>query len=356
MAQEKHDLSKIKKVRTKYDNLVQIGNYFYVDFFKKGRGHLQKSTGETSITRANEIKTDMINEFLGKKARKIHSQYLMDELFPKFIAERSQELRESTIRSMNEQWRLYLNDIFGNRSPHEAEDLWPEFLSMMALKDLRVFNSRKYLMVFLNWCVDKGYLDRVPKLVNPDEDAEPGRVYTIAEMRAMKEAAREDSDDFYLCFMMSATMMTRVNENNIPWDRVELTGKFPRINLRKEDTKTKKARSFIISDECLDLLKERKKASTSPFIFHVVGDPSRKKARDWYNKSWRRTKKAAGITGVAHFHHIRHTCLTEAFKKSVNPLLICDYAGLDIKVAQKVYLHFKPEDTKHVVSPLGSLD
>ncbi len=356
------DLAKVfsKKERTKYNNLKKVGDFYWVDFFKKDKGRLQRSTGEKSITRANDIKIDMINEFLGqKKRRKLIHQPLIQDLVPQHLEYKKKVDRVRTHQSREEKFRLYLVPFFGGYTLNEVtKNLWEEYLVWLAQYGVNAGQSRKHLVTFLSWCAEEKDIDfdTVPTLRNPDPDAEEGRVYSLEEMSALHREAKSEGDEFYLHFLMSSTMYTRANENNIPKDRVKLRVEPPQIHLRKEDTKTKQPRKFAISPECLPLIEKQIKSSSSPFLFPHPDDPERPQYREWYTKPWERVKERAEVTGRARFHDLRHTAITFAFKKWPHLfIMICEAAGLDPKVAKKVYLHLTPKDTAVVMSPMGEL-
>ena len=350
--------SRAKKERTGYDNLVKIGKYYYVDFYKEGRGHLQRSTGETSIAKAKEIRTQLINEFLGKKeTKKLFHQALIADLSVPHLEQKKREDRESTFESRSEKFRLHLLPYFGQNTPYEIEDRWEGFIDYMKAKDVGISQSRKHMFTFLSWCVKKGHLDKLPDLRNPDPQAEEGRVYTPKEMKSIFEFAHTEGPDFELLVLMSSTMYTRASENNVLWDRVKLQLDPPQFHLKSEDTKTKKARKFAISSECLPRLIERKSHAKSPAIFPHPDNAQEKQYREWYDKPWERVKERAGITGRARFHDIRHTAITYAVKRWPHMFVfICNAAGLDLRVAEKTYLHLTPKDTAVIMSPMGSLE
>jgi integrase len=61
-----------------------------------------------------------------------------------------------------------------------------------------------------------------------------------------------------------------------------------------------------------------------------------------FKKPWTALRKACGIEG--RFHDFKHTFITIALRRGMNPVVVSEIVGTSIKVIQDVYLHLKPED------------
>lgn len=357
MAEEKTEQSSLKRrQRTKYPDLwIYPNGKIYLRFFKKGLGQVERSTETSSITKARQIADNMKAELLGIKKKSAIKQSLFGDLWLDYL-NGIKGRRESTDKRDEQIGRQWLLPFFDNMRLHEIEDEWEAYIEDVHSKKpgLTIFSHRKTLLRFLNWAEQKKHLDKVPHLRNPDPKAKAGRVYSKPEIKALLETSKSlEYPDLYLHILMSITMGTRASENcSLSWDRVDLNKGI--ITLTPEVTKTKKGRKFEMSKEVALVLAERRSRNKN-WVFPMPTDPSRHVKKDYFNKQWAKVKQTSSITNRARFHDLRHTFLTYAFKKTINPLLICDYAGLDIKVAQRVYLHFTPEDTRAVASPLGDL-
>lgn len=209
-------------------------------------------------------------------------------------------------------------------------------------KPRKFFNDRKWLISFLEQCFEDRLIQKVPKLIDPDPEQDPGKVYTDEEIVLLLGNAQ--SEDLVLAISMALTMgMRRLEIFRLKSDRVDAAAGM--IRLKAEDTKTRKARSFALSPMCREAILERAKAG--PWVFPGKSGPSSPVHKDGYMNSWKALKTLVGVEG--RFHYLRHTFLTKAFRApGSNAALICHYAGLSLEVAQKVYLHFDDNDSKQV--------
>jgi len=104
---------------------------------------------------------------------------------------------------------------------------------------------------------------------------------------------------------------------------------------------------------CLELLVERYNKRKGSVVFASPGNPDKCQQNNGNKRIWASCKRLAGIPKEYRFHWLRHTFLTNAFKQSVNPALICEYAGLSLEEAQRTYLHFSVDDTRVVSTLFG---
>lgn len=319
----------------------------WVRFFRTGKGRLERSL-KTEIVSEARIQRDIeIAKFLGTKARFQSKVFLVEDKFPEFI-ELKKIKAKGTYEGMLAIWRLHLKDSFGGMLLDEVTN--SEWLKYVAEKrstspGRKFFNDRKYLSMFLNWCHREGLIDKLPQLEDVDPEVRAGKIYSESEIKALLGKA---SPDLKLQILMAVTMGMRSGEIlSLEWSQIDWHKQT--IYLPAEKTKIRKSRTFGISDLVFDDLKARHKVSVSGWVFTSPDDQTKPAHVIWGNKTaWRTCRKNAKVSG--RFHDLRHTFLTHAFKQSVNPALICEYAGLSLIEAQKTYLHFTPDDTKVVAS------
>lgn len=207
----------------------------------------------------------------------------------------------------------------------------------------------------LRYAFSHRYLNHL--LILPPTDpvkGETGRVFTDRELSALWDAMNETMRDQFIlayeCFMRLREVLY------LSWERVDLsTGK---LTLRPEDVKTGsrtgKGRVFFVSPNALERLRARKAAQkpASPYVF-----PSRfdlMKPQEESKTAWAGAKRRAGIKGRARWHDIRHTSLTKALlEQKLNPLEVSEYAGVNMRTIQRVYLHATEERTKGVSGALS---
>jgi integrase len=192
-----------------------------------------------------------------------------------------------------------------------------------------------------------------------DDFRKSGQVIHDAHLRLMLEHSTGIWRERIL--IQRFTGMRPGEVSNLRKDRVDLaTGK---IALRKEDTKTRRKREFlVVSEVVLEILRRRAQTPDTPFFFPGRDDPS--KPIDASLKYWKRAIEKANIelrkadkkAMPADYtpHDLRHTFLTTEFKKpGAAHASICYMAGLTLDEAQKTYLHFNAEDTRSIAERLA---
>lgn len=125
-------------------------------------------------------------------------------------------------------------------------------------------------------------------------------------------------------------------------DRVMIVGDRAIIRLQKGDTKTRQARPVPVRHKlALEILKVRM-GGASPFVFPSKSTPAQAIGNSL--KGWHALLERADIKAEYTPHDLRHTYLSDMFRNSNNPALICFTCGLSLEEAQKTYLHFTEED------------
>ncbi len=318
----------------------------WVRFYRVGKGRLERSLKTDVVTEARIRRDEEIAKFLGIRAKHKSNVKFVDDLFPQFLEQKKQKSK-ATHDSLTNQWENHLKEYFSGMTLDEVSNT--EWLRYVAKKrqnspDRKFFNDQKCLSGFLNWCHRDGLIERLPKLENVDPEIDAGKVYSNEEIKLL---IQNSSSDLCLQIMMAVTMGMRVGEilflewSQIDWEKLT-------IHLPAAKTKIRKARTFGISDAVIWLLKDRAEQCGSEWVFPSPVDPSKSVGKGGNRKAWTTCRANAGVSG--RFHDLRHTFLTHAFKISVNPALICNYAGLSLAEAEKTYLHFTPDDTRVVAS------
>lgn len=331
-----------------FDLNGQLRETIWVKFSRVGRGRLEESLKTTVLGEARELRDKRIAEFLGEKPRKSSKVFLVEDKYPEFV-ELHKIKSKGTYEGIESMWRVHLGPYFGGMILDEVNET--EWLKYVASKreagsDIKFFNHRKYLSMFLHWLHRDGLIQRLPRLPDVDPEIAEGKVYSDEQIQALLDNA---DFDLKLQIQCAVTMGMRVGEIlSLEWWQVDFEKKT--IYLPAEKTKIRKERSFGISPICLDLLKDLKSRSIGTAVFASPTDPNKTRVKGGNKRSWASCKRKAGISKEYRFHWLRHTFLTRAFKQAVNPALICHYAGLSLDEAQKTYLHFSVEDTRAVAS------
>lgn len=316
---------------------------YYFRRYQKNRGQLKKSL-------KSDIYKNIEAEYL-KLLKQYHEpvqvtspirNLILDE-WKHFLATHRGKARNTFI-SIETQGRLHLLPYFGILFPEEVnENTWEDFILTKRAenKNRKFFNDRKYLLMFFNWLKREGRIMKIPRLRDPDPKDKIGKVLNIDEIKAVLDNAE---GDLKLQILMGLTMGMRVGEIlGLTWDRVDLRKRT--ISLFAQHTKIRKPRTFGINDAVYLILEEKKQFHIGP-VFPSPTQKNKTVGKGGNKKSWSTCKRKAQVN--CRFHDLRHTFLTSAFKKSINPALICNYAGLSLDEAEKTYLHFTVDDTRAV--------
>jgi len=313
----------------------------YLRISRKGKGRIEWSTKTTVLGQAKIIADKYRLEFLGEGTIN-RGRKLCGELFPEFIDQKRIK-SSATVYSIENTWK-HLEPFIGRMLPEEIDEKWWESVYIPQKRretapDRKFFNDRKWLSMFLLSLKRMGVIKKTPELINPDPETVAGRVFTKSEIEALLFHADED---LRLQLQMALTMGMRKGEIlTLEWAQIDW--KKQTILLPAHKTKIRKARKFRASAECFEKLKERHRRSSSIWVFPSPVDPSKCVGASGNKTSWTNCRALAKVSG--RFHDTRHTFLTNAFKSSTNPALICTYAGLSLEEASRTYLHLSEDDT-----------
>lgn len=248
------------------------------------------------------------------------------------------------------QLRLYIRPYFGEYAPERVDNaLWSKFVNKKREErdSFASFNTKKYLTNILNFAHDQGIIRKRVLLEDMDKDRESvGRLILNEEIELLLKHARNDFIRDMIT--ISVEMAMRWSEIRLlTWDRINF--KTGVITLRKQDTKTRRARYPVMTKAVQTLLKNRKANARGPWVF-----PSPDNHNEVISKSdekWQQTKVDAGVD--CRFHDIRHTALTRLFKATSQYANICEYAGLSVKEALKTYVKFTHDDMRAIAELSG---
>lgn len=320
----------------------------YFRQYRKDRGELKRSLKTKDLKAAKRLRDEIRARFTQKSAIAKQEKTAL-ELFDLWVA-RKESLKKSpaTITSIKAT-RKFLAPHLESMLPEEITAEWWESVYIGEVRSFtenpnrKFFNDRKWLLSFLKSLQEDGKLAKAPKLVNPDPKESVGKVYSDEDVALLLNFAQ--NPDLHLAILMAATMGMRRGEIfELRADRIDIKKQL--IRLKKEDTKTRKARTFAISQACWPELKIRAQRG-SLWVFPSKEHKNKPLHKDGFYTAWDNLKTTCGIEG--RFHDLRHTFLTKAFNApGANPAQICSYAGLSLEVAERVYLHLTEEDSRQV--------
>lgn len=333
--------------------------------YREGKGELERSLKTSDLTIARRERDKLLAELWGDQP-KVHRRLTNRELWPTWRDGKAQAKSKGTMSSIDASWKN-LEAYAGDKFPDElTEDWWLTVYIPRKREEVsprtgkanpgrKFMNERKWLLAFLKHLKRQDLIKKVPNLINPDPPRARAEIFTEEEFGRLLDAA--DWSLMAKLVMGRDHFMRRSEVAFLSWERVDLRNRT--IHLRAEDTKIRKARTFPFNESLaalFEILKaEQAKAGiATPFVFPSPGDPSRSILKDGFNKAWLNCKKRAGVPTKKKFHWLRHTGLTNAFRRQrLGAAQICTFAGLSLEEASKTYLHFTVDDLRGIENLVG---
>jgi len=339
---------------TKDRRIKKRGEVYWARFMMRGvyvQESLSTKSFQIAVRMVEEIEQSIL---LGVKWRK--DKELFDTAWDQFLEDKAKGIKTQIARDrtlmeyVNFGERYFLPHFKDTRLADIDEEAWGKFVEWVREQNPTIifFNLRKYLGAFLTWSEKKGKIQKRPELYNPDarkdlesdEEEGPGKAYTVSELAKMGDWSSRHSLEFHLYILMGGRLGMRSSEiTQLRKDRID--GNL--IRLRPIDTKTKSARVIPIpKDVAAPLAIQMKLKSKYLFPNFRKNDGDRPMDPTGFKKPWTALREELGIDG--RFHDLRHTFITNALAKGMNPVVVSKIVGTSIKVLEKVYLHLRDED------------
>jgi integrase len=327
-----------------YKDLVRYANdtYYLRYWSPKLRREIERSLGTKIKARALKARKRILENIADEKDRHSIAFKTFAPVIARFKDQKNWKAENTKIAAFI-QIDKHLSPWFGNYDPARVNnELWVRYATERRAKDpeCSLFNAHKYLSAILGWAHAEGIVRKKIKLESFEQHREsPGRVVTPVEFAAVFDHLSSEYKDIAL---IAWEMGMRINEiKMLGWDRVNFaTGE---IILRKIDTKNRRARRPVMTPKVKVIL-ERRANNGSLWVFPSKSDKTRHYSVG--DQIWQKAKALAGVQ--FRFHDIRHTWLTNAFKKSNRYAEICEYAGLDLREAIGTYVDFSVDDMKAI--------
>lgn len=361
----------VEKRFTKVERNLMLNNrsgvYYVIKSFKRYKiPALFETTKQTTLGKARTMAEELIaahmSKYLGDgdlvtRTASTPVRAVIDEILNTVTP-----LRRSGTQEMH---KIYLGELRREWGQIGIDKItlpsWHKWLAdFKRRKDRKTFGDyAKHMNLILRYAYNNRHLKHLITVPNSDRPALAGRVFTHDEIKRLWVAMNDDTrDQFVLCY----ECMMRLREAlYLTWERVDL--KSGHVTLRPDDvktgSKTGKGRTFKLTDNALNRLRNRAKtASGSPYVFPSPNDPSKPIHQN--KTAWFAAKRKAKIIGRARWHDARHSSISHALLESrVNPVLLSEYAGVSLKTIQRVYLHSTAEQTASIskaVSVFSSVD
>lgn len=349
-AENAKKLIRRKREKTSEKNLFRQGAsyYFRKGDFERSLGTFPSEKVAIAYKRVFEQKLDGIGAQAYKfKAKDVWPDY--EQSRQKLVDEpgRGREsLSKRTAYEMKSIWQNHLEGFFGPKKLADIDTpLWNKYVEQSEIGDLT--NHRKVLGTFLRWCVDQGYTRQIPLMKVPKIER---RVRPIMPPETIKKVLAASDGPLLLFVSIYLFMGVRWGEIiQIRWDSINFESNT--MTIRKETSKTRKARSLPINSFVQDLLMatradQKTKKVDSPWVFPKAGKPQEHRYPTSIYLSWKRMTKRVGLKGFTP-HDLRATYEYFANKRS-------DFtdsqreamAGAAIEVQRKHYVTFEADDVR----------
>lgn len=273
---------------------------------------------------------------------------LMDE-------KQSHQIGDGTNETYKTSWKIGIGPFWETLTTKEVNHLTVTKYEHWYLKyhsERNFFNTRKHLGMLFNFMLKQGYIDKAPEIRDLDEmiskntkKKEVGRVYTDEEIKLLLNHAFDSRTYFgILCYRY---MGMRKNElltaERVNWN-------FDKASARIWSSKNSKWREVPIPDivvmAAATFLGTQKE---SRFLFHAPYDADKHLSSQVFDKSWTKTKVAAGIRDAtvkdaARIHDLRHTFATQTATEGWPIMVACKVLDMSPEQYTKTYVHISKDD------------
>lgn len=352
---------------SKGQKLVRIPEkeHYYFDEKSKVIYYLKKSLGEvakistkikyegpSSVLKASRIIPILLRDKKTKQKKGQTLNLLMGDHLDLFLdrATKSGD-KPGTIESKRNSVK-HLKEFFEGHLPSEVtDDEWLLFVAFFQAKnpDFNMFNVTKHFRSVCKALHEDGIILKKPKVFNPNKKKEDvkrrkkrNRPYEVDEIQAMDMVC---NDDQRLALWLGYDMAFRLDDCiKLDWERVHLSKTEPYIEFHGDENKTGFAGKVPLSDTCAELLRDRRKTATGPWVFHLISDSASPMLSQQI-----RFEDVVRLSGIGYgSHHIlRHTRLTEDFgNKDLPDTLVMKIRRVSLAIAVEHYVHPSKDDNE----------
>jgi integrase len=336
---------------------------YYVRKTKAGKGELFASTGETKKGRAKAKMEIMIAEWLGVRGsvslRRPRFSAVCEELLSAMKQELENGDRAVDTHGKDRTYIPLVSKLFGDCMVDELDEVfWEDWVRTTGKKmDRTLFDIAKYLSKVLTYAWRRGYINRKPRIVNPDSQEKTAKVPTSDQIAAV--LAQCDLPLLCQTYLGGENGMRTHEVRGLRWDQHVIfaedeAGKeitVIRFGVDKAGKRKGQGREFQVSQNASQLLRRlyARRNPESPYVFPMPTNPLRPQTKVHQNRKWRRAVKAAGIRGSLWFYWLRHYFYTTTLLELGLPIQqVSEFGGTSIRTLQKRYLHSNAKRTRAV--------
>jgi integrase len=329
--------------------------------------NLSKLKGVDGPRSAADAGREILSQFLVKKSEAVPDGVLRTETIGIEVVQLKKGKAPRTHARNESLWRVHIHPYLNAFCPYAKEfngSTWEHYKVYKRAENPNVtlFGHWKFFVSMGSLLYQKGHKrERIKFAFNEAKEdfRKAGQVISDEHLSLVLKHSTSVWRDRIL--IQRYTGMRPGEVSNLKKDRVDLEQGL--ISLKKQDTKTRVARAFLVrSPIVMEILRRRAQSPDTEFFFPGRDDTS--KAIDGSLKYWQRAiyRANAELVGAGKLpmpsdytpHDLRHTFLTHAFRKpGAQVAVTCFMCGLTLKEAEKTYLHFTPEDTREIAEELA---
>lgn len=324
------------------------GVYYYRGTPPGAHERVERSLGTTDRQAARAKKAELIAELSrnGVQGSRLRAGPLMQD-FVKDYKENC--LRDKkALRTSNEiesLHRLHLGPYFSTMKIGQIDQL--EFQKYCQFKGQMDFKGhRKFLNLFLDWCIVNRAIKARPKFTCPKWDRRLRIPLTDEEVVRLVENLEGRITLYVMLYLFMGMRSGEILK--LQWDRIDFQNQA--IILFPKDVKTKKARIVTINTKVFQILVTLKEKAKSPYVF-----PNRRgkfakvpHMRDGaFRTSWKKLLDRAEIKKPVTPHDLRatfetHVLANKDFTKEQKEM----YTGADMEVMKSIYVRYQADQLR----------
>ena len=258
-------------------------------------------------------------------------------------------LRDATKRSFENQVRLHLVPGFGGLFIDKITNaIWLEWIEREKNKDgrklTRFFNARKSLIEILRAAKEAGHIEKLPKLDDPDEAKNTGKMLEEREIIQIIWAANRP---FRLIFYAFFRMGCRPREI-LRWEWAMLSVRNGNlwISIPARISKTGRSRDIPINPELARIIQMRWKCGNgSAFIFPARGDLSRPQLT--YQSAWETACRYAKVDAVP--YDLRRTFISRCAAEGKPMIYVAKLLDTSVKIVESTYAKAQADIMEEII-------
>jgi integrase len=298
--------------------------------------------------------TETMSQISGVKKIPTFAEFAGDYLEEKLA---NPTLRDTTKRSFEQQVAGHLIPTFGEMPVDKIGN--KEFLRWVTEKRqeaetkkpgpgrmTRFFNARKYLIEVLGAAKEKGHIEKLPKLDNPDTPRNVGRVL---QTREIMKILRHTKKRLFRFFFYTLWKMGCRPREILKWEWSMINQRDGKvwIDIPARISKTVRARSIPVNQGVARrLLEQIKRGIVSQFVFPNVFDPTKPQLS--YHGAWAASCRKAGVKKAMPYD-LRRTFITEKAASGKPIIYVAKVLDTSSKMIESVYAKSQADVMESIV-------